>query len=148
MSLDWSVANVKDHATVTTSPFDEHKWHPVTEAIVWACMAVELSGITEKNIDEFWFRYKAWQMVAGASLLNKDGDLYVTRKDVELHIGLSTNVSDQSRKYFMDKLVKVIENSTRFNRLSAHEKIAADAAKWKEEQELKSPEELASKIDR
>lgn len=42
MSLNFSVANIKDHTNVTVDPANERNWHPVTNAIISATSLVGL----------------------------------------------------------------------------------------------------------
>jgi hypothetical protein len=110
MSLDFSVEAVANHAVVTTDPFNSNEWHPVTRAIVWLSMAVDLGSITEKNLDEFSERAFLWQKLHGASLMEDDNGkakpLYITKEDLRLHIGLRTNVADRTRAEFNKKLLR------------------------------------------
>lgn len=131
MSLDFSVVNVANYQEVTTDPFDSKKWHPVTSGIVFLTMAIDMNGPTKENLDEFTRRATIWQSISGASLYDRDmGDLYLTRKDFELHIGLTTNVITRSKAEFDKKILKVLANQYEGKRLvsskqeySAYERI-------------------------
>ncbi len=95
MSLDWNVQDIANHEVVTTSPWDAEKWHPVTEALVWGCLATSIRTITKDNVDEYWWRYvfNRRYLGRGSDLVSQGGNIYVTKADVEMHIGLSTNVT-------------------------------------------------------
>jgi hypothetical protein len=91
MSLDWNVKKIENHKELCfeyrengeEGPGDYVK--PLTERLIWKCMAVGLSGITEKNWSNFLVR---------ASLLDwAEGRPPLTVEEVRSHIGLSTNVS-------------------------------------------------------
>jgi len=126
MSLDFDTSKIANREEVTTSPFDKNKWHPVTNALIWATMAVEMGEITEANAEEFARRLSLWQTVNGAWLEYNDGEaVYLTLEDVKLHIGLKTNVFPMMKpKQFAEKLVKLMEDRAKAvkNRdgLSAH----------------------------
>ena len=80
--------------------------HPVTNDLIWATLALNLGRITKENIDEFWVRYKVYQQLAGPTL-NKRNDkgewveCSATKEEIEAHIGLWTNVSEESWTYFL-----------------------------------------------
>ena len=132
MSLNFDVSKIANHTVVTTSPFDEKKWHTVTEALVWASMAIELGEITEANVDKFYRRLALWQKAFGPWLRFNDAEIYLTLEDVKLHIGLTTNVSNSTDKAFATKLVEAMarELHTIKNKdgISAHQ-YSADKAK-------------------
>jgi len=112
MSLDFNVTEVYDHANVTTSPFQwmgKPQWHPVTNAIVWATIPCGFSQITEENIDMVWQRLSRWQRVLGAFCTGENGDLYVTKEDVKMHVGLTTNASLKTDQEFVKTLLKQID---------------------------------------
>lgn len=108
MSLDFDVSQVKDHAKVTTSPYvvnDKKKWHPVTNALIWKSMDVDLGSITEKNVDEWWFRIRMLQLFDGAEIgFNDDTEAFLTKDDIKMHIGLHTNVVTKSRFAWMQRV--------------------------------------------
>jgi hypothetical protein len=120
MSLDFNVTKVADYEKVTTDPFDSTKWHPVTSGIVWLTMAIDMNGPTKENLDEFTRRAMIWQSIAGASLYDRDmGDLYLTRKDFELHIGLYTNVTTRSKAEFNKKVLALLNDQFEGKRLAS-----------------------------
>ena len=106
MSLDWNVGKVKD--------FDKWGWvkdeageevlNPLTDRLIWATMAVELGDITEKNADEFYIRLQTLGYRFGSK-----GYATITREDVRKHIGLKTNVSNETRKSWLRERMKRVE---------------------------------------
>src|SRR5437667_11085711 len=52
MALHWSIARVKDWQQLA----EDDEQRKITEAIVWAALVYDLSGVTEKNVDEWLFR--------------------------------------------------------------------------------------------
>lgn len=111
---NFDMKDVANYETVTTHPHDLGKkekvrWHPVTHAIIYNMMAIQLGKITKDNLDEVYFRTRILQLITGAEFHWNDKDVYLTKEDFELHIGLRTNVSDKSREQF---LKTVFENHT------------------------------------
>src|SRR5260370_25880451 len=52
MALHWSIARVKDWKEIA----DDDEQRKITEAIVWAALVYDLSGVAEKNVEEWLFR--------------------------------------------------------------------------------------------
>jgi hypothetical protein len=52
MALHWSIERVRDWQQLA----EDDEQRKITEAIVWAALVYDLSGVTEKNIDEWLFR--------------------------------------------------------------------------------------------
>lgn len=138
MSLNFDLSAVKNYETVTTHPNDlneeKQRWHPVTDALIWKMLAIDINSIKEDNVDEVWFRIRLLQILDGPEFRwgghsgVEQSEASLTKQDVIDHIGLSTNVSTKSRK---DWLVKVFQvKSSRFNETlnggqSAHQVIDA-----------------------
>lgn len=78
----------------------------VTNGLIWASMAVQMSGIPdEKAAREFAVRLAIYQRLFGAWLnthgKGKPTPRKITPAEVYAHIGLSTNVSTRPRGYFL-----------------------------------------------
>lgn len=95
MSLDWSIAKVKDREQLTKEPADIR----TTESLVWLCRALDMNGITEKNLEEFVRRLRIWEHVHGGGP--------IPREAVERRIGLSTNVSQLPFRQWEKKMKDV-----------------------------------------
>lgn len=121
MSLNWDVRKIKNYNVVTTHPDDrakleadpnaEVRWHPLTETLVWLCMAVGENSIDYKNWKRFYRRVYCYERVSGSMRRFYDKnkkvvDTYVTAQDVYDHIGLHTNVSQITDAQFAKKLVE------------------------------------------
>lgn len=130
MSLDWGVTKIANYQRVTTqlrcandqcqAPVDyafknishtcahcdttavpvEH-WHPLTQALVWGCMATGMNGITEKNAREFYARIHFHEKLHGTFLHER----FITAEDVLSHVGLHTNVSNETRAAWVKRVV-------------------------------------------
>lgn len=111
MALHWSIARVRDYREIA----DDAEQRAITDAVVWAAMVYDLSGVSEKNIDEWLFRQEFARHVDDYYPLYrgvKQGTL--TRAELERRIGLSTNVTTTSRAAFQKKVInKVIDDVKR-----------------------------------
>lgn len=118
MSLNFDLSAVKTRLgdrweEVTTSPDtrhlpeDQQKWHPVTDTLIWMALAVDLGKITEDNVDEWCFRVGLINRITGRPNLSGGlGDYTLTRKDIENHIGMRTNVTTRSRSAWLTRIFK------------------------------------------
>ena len=124
MSLDWSVKDVADWETVCRieAPEDEPMhgiskgdllWNPVTTALVWATIDVGLGRITAENAGEFFARLRHQELLFGAKLVravDENGErpegtaAMITPAEVLAHVGLSTNVADESRSRWLKRM--------------------------------------------
>jgi hypothetical protein len=101
MSLNWDIREVKDHESMCYVPTGEKddegkgltRVNPVTDALIWLTMGVDIGVISEETIDEFIIRMNMWEKLYAGSLVDGDGKQRMpTREEVEAHIGLRTNV--------------------------------------------------------
>ena len=57
MSLDWNIGNIKDYTTVCwVNEGEERLLNPITNAIIWTTLVVDIGKITKQNIDEWIWR--------------------------------------------------------------------------------------------
>ena len=116
--LTIDIRNIADYETVCLAPAPPYKkgdpiplfefrWgpdhvlvpHVLTIAIV--ALPVGLCEIADDNIDEWVYRFDAWQDAFGASLRYADGrDLRIGRADFERFKGLRVNASPMTRTKF------------------------------------------------
>lgn len=109
MSLNWSITDIKDWQQVSMA--DENGLEGTkTNALVWACMTVDLPGITAKNVDEWVFRLSIVEKYRGAfiwrTVNGQQEDYLFTREDVVRRIGLSTNVSTKTRTAWLTRMAE------------------------------------------
>ena len=130
MSLDWTINTIDNYMEACWEPisddyqpsYDEttceedgkrHKLRSVTQALIFATMAIGIGTITMKNLHEVQVRLELWQDVVGALLTRATGKglkpVRVTAEDVARHVGLSTNVYRDSWSVFYKKLRQVAE---------------------------------------
>lgn len=111
MALNFDVSNIKDYPTITTSPFDENKWHPITEYLVYGLMGIGVSEIKAGNVDEVFRRVAIHQKLYGAALEYHipPTKIYLTIQDIKNHIGLRVNVSNMTAAEFNKRVFKIFE---------------------------------------
>jgi hypothetical protein len=123
MALTFDVKKVKNHKDVTTAwrignevylteaeiPEGAEAieiWHPMTEAIVFRTMAVGFGSVSEKNICEFYTRSMLFDRITDTHPLWVRGEkTHLTMEMLQTHIGLTTNVSDETRTAWMKRIV-------------------------------------------
>jgi hypothetical protein len=75
--------------------------HPITAELVFGSMNIGIGEITKENCEEVFIRYRMIAMVYGAPLHDGEGDdIFITRENVQAHIGLRTNVSNTTKRKF------------------------------------------------
>ena len=124
MSLNWDITNVKDHKSVCWLPDPEGEinpktgevyvmMNPVTKALIFATMSVDIGRITEDNADEFYARLGFFRQLWGPFVANDDGSpREITPQDVQAHIGLVTNVNTLTRAKWLTKVKGIIDRDT------------------------------------
>jgi len=109
MSLDWNITDVKDWESISMKK-ENGLEATKTHALIWATLSVDLPGITEKNVEEFFWRIKTAEKLSGAFVRKSENDGIVdvlfTREDIERRIGLSTNVATKPRIAWVARVVK------------------------------------------
>ena len=101
MSLNYDLRNVAlNKHTRGIQDGKPVKWGPMTEAIIFATMAVDMGQITAENSKKFYTRHKMWQRVNG--LGNVPGLNYEV---ITAHAGLKTNVTTLSDAAFNKTLI-------------------------------------------
>jgi hypothetical protein len=105
MSLDFYLTDIKDYKTLCwiDDPLD-NVLNPVTDRLVWGCMAIGIGIITEKTYEEWYIRYRVWCWI-------RHIEVGITLADVRAHIGLRTNVfpketRNQFNKRHMDGIFR------------------------------------------
>ena len=154
MSLNFDLSAVKTRLgdrwdEITTSPETRHlpdgpqKWHPVTDTLIGMTMAVDLGKIAEENVDEWCFRVGLINRITGrANLSGSLGEYTLTRKDIENHIGMHTNVTTRTRSAWLTRIFKPGSIDSDKVSLTATEAavdiINRDAAKHMAEEDAKN----------
>jgi hypothetical protein len=109
MSLDWNLDNIEDWESVCKEA--DGSLSPVTNALIWATLAVDMGEITDDNAIEFAWRCSFYELFAGPLLVEVKDDDFVPRpltiEDVRAHIGLTTNVVDRPKWTWTKKMVQI-----------------------------------------
>lgn len=113
MPLTWSLEDIENNKEVCWVPTDEIdedgdrlvRLSTVTETLIFMTMAVKLGSITKANADDFYARLKIIEKLDGPFMWKmEDGkkvDRYFTPEDVQAHIGLACNVTNESFTKFL-----------------------------------------------
>lgn len=101
MSLDFNYSRMADKSVLFTS--DGKEFNNLCQTACFTLMAIGVNGVSEDNLDEIVLRCKALTYLDGWSHLNRD-------EWVKL-IGLTTNVSDESRRKWFARMAKPMKLS-------------------------------------
>jgi hypothetical protein len=110
---------VPDPETPENERTEEKGWkmNPITEALIWITMAVDMGEITEKNVDEFYWRlrfqekFRNYKILIAKSIKDKNAGrgFNPTYKQIRAHIGLKTNAATATRAKFMVRMIRAME---------------------------------------
>lgn len=100
MALNWNISKVENHEELTGSP----EW-ALTDALIWATLAVGIGSITAKNYKEFYGRLHLLELIHGTFRVRDGKPYYITIDDVKRRIGLETNVGTIPRSTFLKQKV-------------------------------------------
>lgn len=87
MSLNWNIEKCAN----TDFLKSEAEW-PITEALIWTTLFIDIGEITASNVKRFYERAFTFELLHGPIL--KDRPL--TIRDVRRRIGLTTNVTTKT----------------------------------------------------
>lgn len=100
MSLNWDCS--KCPAGPTPANDTEHGWR---ECLIWGSMCINMSRITEENVEEVLFRYRFLEQI-GQSVTTQPMTLEAIRR----WIGLGTNADTLTRAKWINKVAKMTES--------------------------------------
>jgi hypothetical protein len=109
MSLDFNTSKIEGFADseYCDTPFDV-EWHPVTSCIVHRMMHTGLGWeLTDKNAAEFYARCKFADLLGGVLLYMHGKEQEITPQMIKDHIGLTVNVSPETRSTFIKRYTSV-----------------------------------------
>ena len=108
MSLNFQFTNLEQFNNLTE---EDKKWN---DAFIWGCMIIDLGEITEKNAEEWEWRYRFMVKLNGAHYYKRVGKEDVpyipTIEEVRKRVGLHTNVSNRTRNQFIQKQVRIFNS--------------------------------------
>ena len=128
MSLDWNISECENWEELTT---EEEEW-PITHALIWATLRVDLGGITEKNVDEFFTRLEMVEAACGPLVYKWDDEKkykesLLTYSAVRRRIGLNTNVTNKTQAQFDKRMAAILRDN-------ASRQLDYQKEKWEHEQ--------------
>lgn len=129
MALNWDLRDIESHDAVcfVTDSDGDRVLSPITHTLIWATIGVGIGRITERNASEFFARYRLTERISGPFLIDGEGNSRtVTPQEVYAHIGLTTNVSDETRQQFLKRYVGLdLDNWKRYAEREAEKEVAA-----------------------
>lgn len=103
----------------------------ITESLIFRMLGVDMGSLTEKNIDEFYFRNSCVSRIIGKPFRMDGKDADFTYEDLVKRIGLSSNVHTTTRPAFKKRwsayLERASERDARYAK-NEYEKAMADKA--------------------
>lgn len=107
MPLNWNISEVKDFEQLLDEKGSPHR---LTTSLIYACMPVSLSSITERNHIDFFTRIVIYESCFGA-FMTRPFEL----EDIKRHIGLKTNCSNSSYPAFLKKVYNIVNQEVKHN---------------------------------
>lgn len=96
MALNWNIEKCKNWKQLKS----DKEW-PITNALIWATMAVQMGDITENNYEEFYRRLHIIESKNGTFLNEPGGEPYfITKAAIKRRIGFHTNAGTSSKRHF------------------------------------------------
>jgi len=117
MSLDYRLSDIDDYQNLCWLPTGKVKkdgnpelyMNPVTHALIFLQMPILMGRITEKNYVEVFRRISMYEQCMGAFVSTNKGGYFITLQDVKDHIGLWTNVFEDTFPKFKKELMMRLE---------------------------------------
>lgn len=123
MSLNWDITRVDEKVAYQTDENGDKIFGPYTNTIISMTFILDMGEITEKNLDEWYFRLELFQDMSGPLLQGPKGNKRLTIDVVKDFVGLSTNVRTTTKTQFKNKCFRIWEQD--FNRKKEKAKKAA-----------------------
>ncbi len=114
MSLDFSYKGIDP--VLVEHPGDDEEYHPVLQALVWMSVSCGYSRITKDNAAKVYERVRAFQLMQGALVHKKretnwTSAVYITLRDVESYIGLTTNATALTDPQFAKRMLAWVKDA-------------------------------------
>jgi hypothetical protein len=127
MGLSWEVIKIENYKDTCYRPAGEYEHSDdgyvlrlTTERVIWACEAVEMSGIKPDHVDEFYTRY----LMFSRAIQRDSREQWLTLADIEAHVGIWTNVGTKSWKHFDEKIGEIMRHKAEWQ--VTHERESAE----------------------
>lgn len=105
MALNWNVEKCDNYKTLV----NEDEW-AVTNALIWATMAVGIREITKANFQKFYDRVHEIETTRGSWLRMNGKPSYIKLADVKKRIGLYTNAGTFTDAQFRRNQARALQN--------------------------------------
>jgi hypothetical protein len=103
MSLNFELGGIENYRE--TGYDRDGVLRPETKSLIFATMVVGIGRITEGNAAEFYARLHAFERLNGTYLTEQGKNVYLTPEDVRRHIGLTTNVANETRAKWLKRVL-------------------------------------------
>ena len=130
MALTWDTTKIENGEEVCfmRAPADnpstglkegDRMLNPVTHALIWATISVDLPGITEENAPEFAARLRLVEQMWGPMLIRAEVDgkrpegekAFITVDEIISHIGLRCNVAPTTRAKWFKRVGREMDDT-------------------------------------
>ncbi len=105
MTLSWQLEKIQDNETVCWIIDPEtgnRRMNPITNAIIWYSMALDIGDLVPRNVDEWyirmWIHDKLFQPLTGPP------NRKVTLEELIAHQGLRTHVVTRTRNQWLNRM--------------------------------------------
>ena len=105
MALQYDYTKVANH-----NKFNDLD-HKDASRIAWVLAAIDINEITKSNVDEIAFRLKFAEQ-CGENFLIGSLSIGLLKATIRSYIGYKTNVRTETRKAYMRKIMRMVENKT------------------------------------
>jgi fructose/tagatose bisphosphate aldolase len=105
MALQYDYTKVANH-----SKFNDLD-HKDASRFAWVLAAVDINEITKSNVDEIAFRLKFAEQ-CGENFLVGSLSIGSLKAFIRSYIGYKTNVRTETRKAYIRKIMRMVENKT------------------------------------
>jgi hypothetical protein len=107
MSLNFDLSRIAEWRRVCVD--DKDNIRPITDALIWLSMLVDLGEISKKNVHEWDVRLRALERVGFRQLFSEArGHFNPSREEIEAHVGLRTNVHSKTRAAWQKRLGEMV----------------------------------------
>lgn len=107
MSLNWDLTRVQNREE-RYPPNSDGGMNGVTHTLILLTMVTGIGEITEQTAEEFYIRVHFMELLQEHGFMTNDKreDVFITPQMVRDHIGLTCNVSFESRAKWMQSRIK------------------------------------------
>lgn len=118
MALDFYCKNVNNYETLMFH--EDGSIKAESEVIIFSLMHIGMNGITEKNWEKVYTRIRIMEEATKPLLLvskeeDPSGRRFVSPELVKAHIGLTTNVSEETDTWFKNRVFNLLKQSAEFH---------------------------------